>query len=126
MGLCRSIGVPYVASVQPLDAEATQDAILRALDAPKPAVIVAKEPCVLNRLREEKAAKQNKRAAVIDPKACTRCGKCMELYCSAIVWPGYKRADGGTRPEIARELCSACGLCRGICPSAAISITEVE
>ncbi|HWQ06148.1 MAG TPA: indolepyruvate ferredoxin oxidoreductase subunit alpha, partial [Feifaniaceae bacterium] len=81
-GICRSMGVPFVTSVQPLDVPETMDAILEALDAPKPAVIIAKEPCVLNRLREEKAAHQNKCVAAVDSETCTRCGKCMELYCS--------------------------------------------
>jgi len=125
-GICRSMGVPHVSCVQPLDVEETMSAILKALDAPKPAVIIAKEPCMLNRLRDEKAANRSKRLAVIDTKTCTRCGNCMELYCSAIVWPGYKRVDSSTQPEISGGLCSACGLCAGVCGFGAISITEVE
>jgi Pyruvate/2-oxoacid:ferredoxin oxidoreductase delta subunit len=63
---------------------------------------------------------------VIDQNACTRCGQCMELYCSAIVWPGYKRVDCSSQPEISNSLCSACGLCASVCGAGAISIAEVK
>ncbi|MEN6420202.1 MAG: indolepyruvate ferredoxin oxidoreductase subunit alpha [Clostridiaceae bacterium] len=125
-GICRSMGVPSVVCVQPLDVAETKSAIQQALDAPKPAVIIAKEPCVLNRIREEKAENQRKRLAVINPNACTRCGQCMELYCSAIVWPEYKRVKCSSQPEISNSLCSACGLCTSVCGAGAISIAEVK
>lgn len=125
-GICRSMGVPFIRKVQPLHAQETIDAIRSALDAPKPAVIIAEEPCVLNRLRAEKARKRTRRVAVVRTEACTRCGRCMELYCSGISWPEYRRDDCVTHPVVSAELCSACGLCKDVCTAGAISMMEVE
>lgn len=56
--------------------------------------------------------------AVIDPAACIGCLNCVGLgHCDAIV-----ERDG--LPEILPEKCVACGICVGVCPQAAISITE--
>lgn len=125
-GLCRSMGVPFVKRVRPLQAEEMTDAILEALDAPKPAILVAEEPCVLNRLHAEKAQRLLKRTAAVDAKKCSRCGKCMELFCSAISWPGYREKGNATKPIISTALCTACGLCVEVCPEGAIQIAEVE
>ena len=125
-GICRSMGVPSIQKIQPLHTQETIDAIQAALAAPKPAVIIAEEPCVLNRLRAEKAQKKPRRTAVVNTETCTRCGRCMELYCSGISWPGYRQDGCETQPIVSKELCSACGLCVDVCDAGAISIMEVE
>lgn len=119
-GLCASLGVPHVATVDPLKTGDTIQAIREALEAPKPAVIVARQPCVLNRLKEEKKAGLPKKTAKVDAALCRKCGKCMELYCAAIL---RENRDGATR--IRDDLCSACGMCCEVCGAHAISIVEV-
>lgn len=119
-GLCRSLGVAHQQTVDPLRLEDTKAAIKAALEAPKPAVIIARQPCVLNRLKAEKQAGHPKRTAVVNPAACRRCGKCGELYCTAIV-----REEKGAVPSIRADLCSACSMCAELCGGGAIGIKEV-
>lgn len=118
--LCRSVGVPYVDSVDPLHLSDTMDAVRKALDAPKPAVIVARQPCVISRLKAEKKAGLPLKTAVVDPAKCQRCGTCGDLFCTAIV-----RSE--TEKTVIRpDLCSACGMCVDLCENKAISLVEVE
>ena len=118
--LCRSVGVPYVASVDPLKLGETKNAILKALDAPKPAVLVARQPCVITRLKNEKKAGLAPKTAVLDPERCQRCGDCGELFCAAII-----RSDKD-KTTIRPDLCSACGMCVETCRNGAISVVEVH
>lgn len=119
-GLCRSLGIVHQQTVDPLRLEDTMAAIKTALKAPKPAVIIARQPCVLNRLKAEKQAGHPVRTAAVDPAACRRCGKCGELYCTAIVREGKEAV-----PSIRADLCSACGMCVELCSGGAIGIKEV-
>lgn len=118
--LCHSLGVAHQQTVDPLRLEETMAAIKTALDAPKPAVIIARQPCVLNRLKAEKQAGLPQKAAVVDPAACRKCGKCGELYCTAILREGPEAV-----PSIRADLCSACGMCAEACTGGAIAIEEV-
>lgn len=117
--LCRSVGVSHVDSVDPLKLSDTMAAIKRALDVPGPAVIVARQPCVVSRLKAEKKAGLPKKAAVVDTGKCRRCGACGDLFCSAII---RSRSE---HTVIRPDLCSACGMCVDICENGAISIAEV-
>ena len=117
--LCRSVGVPYVDSVDPLKLSDTMEAVRKALDAPKPAVIVARQPCVISRLKAEKRAGLPRKTAVVDSKKCQRCGSCGDLFCTAIIRSQTEKTV--VRPD----LCSACGMCVDICGNGAISVVEV-
>lgn len=117
--LCRSVGVPYIDSVDPLNLAETMDAIRKALDAPKPAVIVARQSCVISRLKSEKKAGLPKKTAVVDAEKCRRCGACGELFCTAVI---RSQTDKTT---IRPDLCSACGMCVDVCENGAISVVEV-
>lgn len=118
--LCRSIGVPYVDTVDPLHLAETETALKKALDAPKPAVIVARQPCVITRLKAEKKAGLPKRTAVVDADKCRRCGGCGELYCAAVIRSSHSKTT------IREDLCSACGMCVETCQNGAISVVEVQ
>lgn len=118
--LCRSIGVPYVDTVDPLKLSEMKLALKKALDAPKPAVIVARQPCVITRLKAEKEAGLPLRTAVVDAEKCRRCGGCGELYCAAVI-----RSPHG-KTTIRADLCSACGMCVEACENGAISLVEVR
>ena len=120
-GLCASLGVSHIETVDPLDLGKTQEAIGRALKAPKPAVIVARQPCVLTRLKEERRKGIVPRTAVVDAEKCRSCRKCSELYCAAILHP-----EGAAAAQIRTDLCTACGMCCQVCESGAISLKEVR
>ena len=118
--LCRSVGVPYVDTVNPLKLADTKESIIKAMDAPKPAVIVARQPCVITRLKNEKKTGMTPKKAVVDSDRCQRCGDCGDLFCAAII-----RSDRD-KTVIRSDLCSACGMCVETCKNGAISVVEVQ
>lgn len=116
--MCESMGVPAVTEVDSENIPELEKSIREALSAPKPAVIVAKAPCVLNRQKEEKAEGVAPKVAFIDTEKCISCGDCKDLYCTAILHEDdyYVRED----------LCSGCKMCSYICPEDAIQLKEVS
>ena len=126
MELCRGAGVPFLEEVNPLNLEETTRAMERALAGPKPAVVVAREPCTLLRLKIEKSLKQAEKTAQIDPSLCTNCGRCMELFCPAIIWEGEHTPVNSIKPQIEQDICSACGLCLQLCAPNAITVIGVK
>jgi indolepyruvate ferredoxin oxidoreductase alpha subunit len=125
-GLCRAMGAPYVRRIDPYRYADTKEAILDLLNAPKPAVLVAEQECIVNRLRDEKKRNIAHRIARVDSGKCASCRECMDLYCSAIVWPDHKKPDCTGKPSILPNVCTGCGVCQEVCPHHAISIVEVE
>jgi indolepyruvate ferredoxin oxidoreductase alpha subunit len=124
--LCRGTGVPFLEEVNPLNLEETTRAMIRALSGPKPAVVVAREPCTLLRLKIEKSKNLEEKTAEINISLCTNCGKCMELFCPAIIWEGEHTPKNPIKPHITQDICSACGLCLQLCAPNAIALKGVE
>lgn len=117
--VCRAMGAPYVKKVDPYHFAETKQAILELLEAPKPAVLVAEQACVLNRQKDEARRNIVHPALHVDTAKCNSCGACMELYCSAISWPGRTGS-----PKIHSNICSNCGVCQEVCPQRAIIIDK--
>jgi indolepyruvate ferredoxin oxidoreductase alpha subunit len=82
-----------------------------------PAVVIAREPCVMSLPRGGRPAPK---ARVTD--ACTGCGHCTARFeCPAILLDketGRARIDGA--------LCTGCGVCPHVCPFGAIGMEEEE
>lgn len=122
--LCKAAGVPFVRSADPYKVDDMVDAIKEAANAPKPAVIVANQVCVLNRGKEGGGSETALVQANIEYQKCTRCMKCMQLYCAAL---SVKNVNGEqTRPEIDGNICSGCGMCKEICQQGAITMAKTE
>ncbi len=124
-GLCREAGARFVESMNPLHPEEAIATIKRALLAPKPAVVIACEPCTLVRLREQTGGTVSPVRAAIAADTCTACGVCMELHCPAIVWEKKQGQDDSSKPAILTDICSGCGLCAEVCGPNAIAIKEI-
>lgn len=110
--LARACGVERVAVVDPYDLAATERALRQAADAPGPAVVIARRPCVLL-----PGAKPRSRYSISEDR-CAACGLCLGLGCPAI-----EVRDG--RPLIIEESCAGCGVCAQICRHDAIALHEV-
>ena len=113
VAVIRAIGVPeeHMRVVDPLDAEALQEAFDAARAVKGPFVIVTKRPCVMIK---EVARANAKKYCRIDPEKCKGCRACMKIACPAIKFEN-KRA------EIFDPVsCTACGLCMQQCKFGAI------
>ncbi|MFH1567699.1 MAG: indolepyruvate ferredoxin oxidoreductase subunit alpha [Gemmatimonadota bacterium] len=102
-GLARAVGVGHVATVDPIDVEATEAALRQAMAHPGPAVVVARRACVFV------DRNQYNGPVAVDAEACTRCKLCIRIGCPAI------KLDEETA-VVDGHLCLGCELCADICP----------
>jgi len=78
-----------------------------------PAVVIAREPCVMDR-RQASRLKPGKKARVNEE--CDGCRHCTEQFeCPALVYD-----DGGNRVFVDTLMCTGCGVCLHVCPKGAI------
>ncbi|UCE26277.1 MAG: indolepyruvate ferredoxin oxidoreductase subunit alpha [Candidatus Coatesbacteria bacterium] len=111
--LCKAMGVEDVRVVNPLNYKETHKALKETMEGGRPAVVIAKSPCVLlERVKYDKNV-------VVDEEACSGCELCVKLGCPAISF-----AD--ELAHVDNILCTRCDLCVQICPVDAIVYEEVE
>lgn len=102
----HACGVQQVETIDPLDLEAAQAAVTRAVEADGISAVIFKSPCI--------AVTKPSPKYVVDAQACTGCKRCIrELGCPAIV------LDGG-KAHIDAGLCYGCSICAQVCPFGAI------
>ncbi|MBL7178698.1 MAG: 4Fe-4S binding protein [Desulfobacterales bacterium] len=83
-----------------------------------PAVVIARHPCLIDKLRKDAFKRQYLRVAVSDD--CDGCGYCINHFeCPALLLNAAEK-----QVHIDPILCSGCGVCRYVCPKG--SIREVE
>jgi len=103
--LCKAMGAEFVSIVDPYKLEETQEAFKAAKEFDGPAVVIARQPCVISR----------KRAGIrltpyfIDPEKCEGCKQCVKFGCPAIEFNEEKKC------ALITNLCSGCGVCAQIC-----------
>ena len=112
--LCRALGVPDVAVLDPYDLEAFDAGVKRALAFDGPSVIIAHRPCML-------IPHEDRPEVQLLEDACKFCGACLRLGCPAIskeeVEVGGKVKN---RPVIDPLLCGGCHVCAAVCPFGAL------
>lgn len=108
--ILNAIGLTSVETVNPLDLQASLEAVNRAAGKKGVKAIIFQAPCIA-------VSKPGKQYQVKEEK-CIGCRKCInELGCPAITLK-----DG--RAAIEESLCYGCGLCAQVCPVSAIGRGE--
>ena len=117
-GLCRSIGVKHVQTLDPWDLAKTQETIKTEMERPETSVVISRGPCVLIK----RGGKEMPPALYVDPDKCTGCKACLKLGCPAVEW----QADAGKRGQakVNRLLCVGCGICEQMCKFDAYGVTD--
>ena len=84
-----------------------------------PAVVIAREPCVMDR-RQASRIKSGRKVRVNEE--CDGCRHCTEQFeCPALVYD-----DGGQRVFVDTLMCTGCGVCLHVCPRGAIVEEDPE
>jgi len=110
--LVKALGVKYVKTVDPYDLKATREAIKEAMKIEGPAVIIAKQECVIPVIRRGEIGE----IPLVIEERCTGCKACILLTgCPALV---YEPETNKVR--IDNLLCTGCGVCNQLCPFDAI------
>ncbi|KAA8923029.1 indolepyruvate ferredoxin oxidoreductase subunit alpha [Thermoplasma sp.] len=115
--VCRAMGVEYVETFDPFDAESGEKSIQNAAEyvknTGKPAVVIAKRACALEVL--DKIDSETPKAYV-DQDKCTGCTICYNFFtCPSILPLSNKKAT-------IDDSCIGCGACVEVCPFNAISV----
>ncbi|MEA5114633.1 MAG: indolepyruvate ferredoxin oxidoreductase subunit alpha [Geobacteraceae bacterium] len=114
-GLCSSLGVRHVRTVNPYDLEETRRALKEEMERPETSVIITNKPCVL--VKREGVFKKGQLLAV-EAEKCTGCRACLKLGCPAIQWKSGEGKKGVS--IIDSMLCTGCDVCRQLCKFDAI------
>ncbi|WP_297504563.1 indolepyruvate ferredoxin oxidoreductase subunit alpha [Thermococcus sp.] len=117
--LVKALGVRYVKTVDPYDLKATREAIKEAMKVEGPAVIIAKQECVIPVIRRGEIGE----IPLVVEEKCTGCKACILLTgCPALVYDPETN-----RVRIDNLLCTGCGVCNQLCPFDAIKFpSELE
>ena len=105
--LAKALGAGLVETVDPYDLDTAIEGFQRAKEYPGLSVVIARQPCVIKARRG--GARRRVYAVGED---CAGCRICVEFGCPAIEFEGEKARIN--------SLCTGCGVCAQICPSAAI------
>ncbi|MGC9325973.1 MAG: indolepyruvate ferredoxin oxidoreductase subunit alpha [Desulfomonilia bacterium] len=105
--LVRTLGIPWVRTINPYDVKNARKVIREAIDFDGPSVIISKAPCVLLKSRLVSGT-----SLIVDPEKCTGCKVCIGLGCPAIEFVDEKAHING--------ICVGCGVCADLCPAEAI------
>jgi indolepyruvate ferredoxin oxidoreductase alpha subunit len=112
--LCRAMGAGFVASVDPYDLEATQEAFKAAKAFKGTAVVISRQPCVIS----GKRAGIKRVPYIVDPEKCEGCKQCVRFGCPAIEFDDENKCSGIS------AFCSGCGACAQICKFGAIEAAQ--
>ena len=114
----EGLGVEDIAEVDTYSQKALTDAVKKALDAPGFSVVIAKHPCMLKFIREQKRKPGYKPAHVqVNQDTCTLARECIDTFgCPSFMWKA-----GENSVSVNDDLCIGDGSCIQTCPSRAIA-----
>jgi indolepyruvate ferredoxin oxidoreductase alpha subunit len=114
--LVRGCGVSYCKVGVPSRLPEFTSLLKEALAASReggPAVVIAREPCVMDRRLAERLSPRKK---ISITEACDGCRYCTTQFeCPALVYD-----EEGKRVDIDMMMCTGCGVCLHVCPVGAI------
>jgi indolepyruvate ferredoxin oxidoreductase alpha subunit len=105
--LAKALGAGMVETVDPYDLDKAIEGFQKAKGFPGLSVVIARQPCVI---KARRGGAGRKSFAV--GKDCAGCRICVDFGCPAIEFEGEKARINA--------LCTGCGVCAKICPSAVI------
>ena len=112
----KGCGVGFLEVGDPYDVKAFTATVKAAAAYSRdagPAVVIARHPCIIDLMRQGKAAGT---VEVMVSQDCDGCGFCQEHFgCPALIM-----TDNGQRAEVHPQDCNGCGVCLDICPNGAI------
>jgi indolepyruvate ferredoxin oxidoreductase alpha subunit len=109
-----ALGVEHFFVVDPFDLDGSTEAITQALTLPGVKVVLARQECAIQAIRQHKSAGQIR----LDPEKCNLCKLCITTTgCPAI-------EIGEDSIVIDTRLCYGCGLCAAVCNLEAIVVEE--
>jgi indolepyruvate ferredoxin oxidoreductase alpha subunit len=109
-GLCRSVGVKHVRTVDPYQMDETRKVISEEMARPEVSVVITRRPCVL--IKHDVLEKRP--PLFVDVNKCTACKACLKIGCPAIEWESGKEGEKGFA-KVDRLLCTGCGICDQVC-----------
>ncbi|NGM18317.1 indolepyruvate oxidoreductase [Eggerthellaceae bacterium zg-893] len=116
----EALGVERIVAANPLDLQASIDAVRDAVAFEGPSAVIFTSPCVQLFAPSARAA--------IDVDVCRGCKKCItEIGCPGIGFNADARGPkSGERGQafVDAGLCNGCGLCVQVCPFDAISVGD--
>ncbi len=119
-GLCRSVGVKHIHTIDPYDLDETRDLIRREMERPEVSVIITRRACMLHK----RDILERKPPLFVDPDKCTACKACLRLGCPAISWEPEAGEKG--KAQVNRLLCVGCGVCEKVCKFGAFGVCDGE
>jgi indolepyruvate ferredoxin oxidoreductase alpha subunit len=112
----EGLGVKHIFETDTYQQSSLTDLVQKALDIPELSVVIARHPCMLKFMREQRKKSVFVAKKVrIDPDTCQQIHECVEKFgCPTFV----RHPDG--RVDINPDLCIGDGSCRQTCPVSAI------
>jgi indolepyruvate ferredoxin oxidoreductase alpha subunit len=118
--LARAMGYEEVRTVNSLNLEELEEALEASLEANKPAVLIARSPCIF-------LYKEHPGLFEVDLDRCNACERCFEIGCPAIVRSSeVNEKTGKAKAEINPILCFGCTVCEQVCARKAIHRVEEQ
>ncbi|WP_305041023.1 indolepyruvate ferredoxin oxidoreductase subunit alpha [Geoalkalibacter sp.] len=117
-GLCRSVGVKHVYTIDPYGLEETRELIKREMERPEVSVIITRRACMLHK----RDLIQRKPPLFVDADKCTACKACLKLGCPAIKWNPTAGTKG--QAEIDKLICVGCEVCMQVCKFGAFGVCD--
>lgn len=114
--IARTLGVDFVEVVDPFDLVAAQGAFERMLEAEGVAMVIVRQACAMEAVREMRPEKPV--PYVVDDELCTGCKICLSQFgCPALAW----NEESG-KAWVDTAACTGCGVCAQVCPFDAIRL----
>ena len=114
--VAKACGVEKVDVVDPFNVKDLRKLIRERIESGELSVIVARQACTLQVVRERRGRGEYVPTYSIDKEICKDCKVCYRIFgCPAISKPSEK-----DKPEIDSLQCLGCGVCATLCPYGAI------
>jgi indolepyruvate ferredoxin oxidoreductase alpha subunit len=120
--IAKACGVEKVDVVDPFSVKDMRKLIRERIEGRELSVIVARQACTLQTVRDRRRRGEFVPTYSIDKEACKDCKVCYKIFAC----PAITKADEKEKPEIDANQCLDCGVCATVCPYGAIKERKKE